>query len=150
MKNEQFARGCARFAQRFVVIYGFTMLATLVFMLLFNRESSVDWHYFLWCVVFSLAGDAPSFVFVADHELTEREWRQRMLLSTALTVGILLPLGHGWMWTGWGGGILFFLAILVVTFGVHAIGFGVDTHTANQLNEQIRKRRQAQNTPPIP
>ena len=52
-----------------------------------------------------------------------------------------MPLGYGWMWIGWGGGILFFFSILLVNFGVRVVGYGIDAHTATQLNEQIRKRK---------
>ena len=48
------------------------------------------------------------------------------------------------MWTGWAGAALFFLAILAVDIGVRAIGYGVDVHTANELNELIRKKRSEQ------
>lgn len=150
MKKEELLRGLSAFLQRFVVIYGFTMLATLVFLLLFNRGTALDWRYFLWCVVFSLAADLPTLLFIAKHELSEAEWRQRLLASTVLTELILLPLGWlGGMWHGWGGCVLFFLTILAVTFGVRAVCYGVDAHTARQLNEQIRRRRLAQReTPP--
>ena len=36
---------------------------------------------------------------------------------------------------------MFFFTILAVNFGVRAVGFGLDAHTANQLNEQLRKRK---------
>lgn len=141
MKKVQIWHEFVVFLQRFVVIYGFTMLATLVFLLLFNRSAMVGWPFFLRCVVFSLAGDLPSFVFYSAHELSESEWRKRMLVCILLCEVILMPLGHGWMWLGWGGGVLFFVTILAVTLGVRCICLGIDTHTANVLNEQIRKRR---------
>ena len=141
MKKVQLWHELAIFLQRFVVIYGFTMLATLLFLLVFNRSAMVGWEFFLRCVGFSLAGDLPSFVFYSAHELSEKEWRQRMLVCIILCEVILMPLGHGWMWLGWGGGVLFFVTILAVTLGVRCIGLGIDTHTANVLNEQIRKRR---------
>ena len=145
MDKERFAQDCAAFLQRFVVIYGFTMLATLVFLFCFNRSILVGWPYFGWCVLFSLAANLPTLLFVSKRELTEAEWRRRMLASTALTEAILMPLGYqGGMWRGAGGAALFFLTILAVTFGVRAVGYGVDTHTAHLLNEQIRRRRQAQ------
>ncbi len=141
MKKEIIWQEIGIFLQRFVVIYGFTMLATLLFMLLFNRTSLVGWQYFLRCVFFSLAGDAPSLLFLSNRELNQAEWTQRFLLILALTEMILMPLGHGWMWTGWGGGILFFGTILAVNFGVRAVGYGIDAHTATQLNELIRQRK---------
>lgn len=148
MKKEQILRGSAALLQRFVMTYGFTMLATLVFMVLFNRSSLVGWQYFGWCVFFALAANLPALVFVSGHELTEHEWRQRLFLNTLLTEAILMPLGYGRMWTGWGGGALFFITILAVTFGVRALSFGLDTHTAHLLNEQIRKRRLEQRDAP--
>ena len=141
MKKVQLWHELTIFLQRFVVIYGFTMLATLLFLLVFNRSAMVGWEFFLRCVVFSLAGDLPSFVFYSTHELSEKEWRQRMLVCILLCEVILMPLGHGWMWIGWGGGILFFFSILLVNFGVRVVGYGIDAHTATQLNERIRKRK---------
>lgn len=140
MEMKRFWQAFGAFARRFVVIYGFTMLATLVFMALFSRDAYVNWQYFLWCVLFSLAADLPSLLFVSARELTEAEWRRRFFLSTLLTVAILMPLGYGRMWTGPGGAGLFLAAILAVTVGVHAVGYGIDTRTARLVNEQIRKR----------
>lgn len=37
-----------------------------------------------------------------------------------------------------------FLAILAVDIGVRTIGYGLDVHTANELNELIRKKRSEQ------
>lgn len=145
MKKEEFVHEISAFGQRFIVIYGFTMLATLVFLLLFNRSAALGWPYFLWCVFFSLAADLPTLLFFSNHELSEAEWRQRMFASTVLTEIILMPLGwQGGMWHGWLGAVLFFLTILAVTFGVRAVSYGFDTHTANILNEQIRQRRLSQ------
>ena len=148
MEMKRFWQALAAFARRFVVIYGFTMLATLVFMALFSRDAFVNWQYFLWCVLFSLAADAPSLVFVSARELTEAAWQRRFVLSTLLTVAILMPLGYGRMWTSLGGAVLFFAAILVVTLGVHAVGYGIDTHTAHLVNEQLRKRHRKQTNRP--
>ena len=96
---------------------------------------------FLWCVFFSLAADLPSLVFLSGHELSGEEWNQRFAVNILLTVVILMPLGYSRMWSGWAGGVMFFATILAVNFGVRAVGFGLDAHTANQLNEQLRKRK---------
>ena len=141
MKKEIIWQEICVFFQRFVVIYGFTMLVTLLFMLLFSRDALVGWQYFLKCVFFSLAGDAPFLLFLSNHELNSKEWTRRFGITVVLTEVILMPLGHGWMWIGWGGGILFFFSILLVNFGVRAVGYGIDAYTAIQLNEQIRKRK---------
>lgn len=50
--------------------------------------------------------------------------------------------GDGRMKSGWLGGILFFVTILAVNFGVRAVGFGLDAHTANQLAPLSALRRQ--------
>lgn len=141
MKKERVMQEMGDFLKRFIVIYGFTMLATLFFMVLFNRTTTVGWQYFLWCVFFSLAANVPSFVFLSGHELSGEEWNQRFALNVVLTEVILMPLGYGRMWSGWGGGILFFGMIIAINFGVRAVGFGMDARTANQLNEQLRKRK---------
>ena len=141
MKKEIIWQEICVFFQRFVVIYGFTMLVTLLFMLLFSRDALVGWQYFLKCVLFSLAGDAPFLLFLSNHELNSKEWTRRFGITVVLTEVILMPLGHGWMWIGWGGGILFFFSILLVNFGVRVVGYGIDAHTATQLNERIRKRK---------
>lgn len=101
----------------------------------------VGWPYFLWCVFFSLAADLPSLIFLSDHELSSEEWNRRFAVNILLTVVILMPLGYSRMWSGGAGGVMFFFTILAVNFGVRAVGFGLDAHTANQLNEQLRKRK---------
>ena len=131
----------ANLLKRFIVIYGFVMLATLVFLATFSRSVLLGWQYFLWCVFFSLAADLPSLVFLSSHELSSEEWNQRFAVNILLTVVILMPLGYSRMWSGWGGGVLFFAMILAINFGVRAVSFGMDAHTANQLNEQLRKRK---------
>lgn len=141
MKRERILKEAADFCKRFIVIYGFTMLATLFFMALFNRSGLVGWQYFLWCVFFSLAANLPSLIFLSGQELSGEEWDRRFALNVVLTVLILMPLGYHRMWSGWGGGVLFFLMIIAINFGVRAVGFGMDAHTANLLNEQLRKRR---------
>ena len=134
----------ANLLKRFIVIYGFVMLATLFFMVTFSRSALVGWSYFLWCVFFSLAADLPSLVFLSNHELSGEEWNRRFAVNILLTVIILMPLGYRRMWSGWAGGVLFFITILAVNFGVRTVGFGMDAHTASQLNEQLRKRKQEQ------
>lgn len=141
MNKERVMQEVGDFLKRFIVIYGFTMLATLFFMALFNRSGAVGWQYFLWCVLFSLAANVPSIVFLSGHELSRQEWNRRFALNVVLTELILMPLGYGRMWSGWGGGILFFAMIIAINFGVRAVGFGMDVSTANQLNEQLRKRK---------
>ena len=141
MKKEIIWQEICSFFRRLVVIYGFTMLVTMFFMLLFSRSALVGWQYFLKCVFFSLAADVPSLLFLSNRELDSKEWTRRFGIVVALTEVILMPLGHGWMWIGWGGGILFFFSILLVNFGVRVVGYGIDAHTATQLNEQIRKRK---------
>ena len=141
MKKEIIWQEICSFFRRFVVIYGFTMLVTMFFMLLFSRSALVGWQYFLKCVFFSLAADVPFLLFLSNRELDSKEWTRRFGIVVALTEVILMPLGHGWMWIGWGGGILFFFSILLVNFGVRVVGYGIDAHTATQLNEQIRKRK---------
>ena len=141
MKKEIIWQEICSFFRRFIVIYGFTMLVTLLFMLLFSRSALVGWQYFLKCVFFSLAADVPFLLFLSNRELDSKEWTHRFGIVVALTEVILMPLGHGWMWIGWGGGILFFFSILLVNFGVRVVGYGIDAHTATQLNEQIRKRK---------
>ena len=131
----------ANLLKRFIVIYGFVMLATLVFLATFSRSVLLGWQYFLWCVFFSLAADLPSLVFLSGHELSGEAWNRRFAVNILLTVIILMPLGHGRMWSGWGGGVLFFMMILAINFGVIAVSFGLDAYTANQLNEQLRKRK---------
>ena len=59
-------------------------------------------------------------------------WNWRFALNVVLTVIILMPLGYHRMWSGWGGGILFFAMIIAINFGVRAVGFGMDARTANQ------------------
>ena len=130
--------------RRFVVIYGFTMLTTLLFLLLFSRGVQLDYRWFLWCVLFSAAAELPMLVFHSRRELSEAQWRRRFALNLFLTELVLMPLGYlGQMWRGFGGAALFFFAILAVSFGVRAVFFGAHLREAEQLNTRLMQKRSA-------
>lgn len=52
-----------------------------------------------------------------------------------------ISFGCGWIWKGWGDVILFFCLMLGVNIGVRVVEYGIDVHTAMQINEQIQKRK---------
>lgn len=134
------------FLKRFVVIYGFSMLATWVFCLVFYRDAELNiFHYFSNMILFSLCADLTSLVYLSSHELSQREWWVRTGINLLLLEITLLPLGyHFEMWRGFGGGLLFFIIVIAVTMGVHLVGYGQDIATANKLNDRLRERRRMQ------
>lgn len=140
--KEQLLHEAGTFCRRFVVIYGFTMLASLMFMLLFNRDALLDIQFLFDMILFSLAADATCLVHLSFHELNEREYRLRTLLNIVLCELVLLPLGYYFgMWRGWMGFFLFFFVVLAVNGGVRLVGYGIDAVHANDLNQLIQERR---------
>ncbi|MCI5650471.1 MAG: hypothetical protein MR332_13800 [Fusicatenibacter sp.] len=128
--------------KRFVVIYGFTMLATMVICTVFHPDMQLGIDYLWHMVVFSACADLPSLVCLRRGEQTEKEWKIREVFCAVLLELILMPLGYFFhMWSGIGGAVIFFLTILLVDLGVHLMDYGKDRAVANDLNRKLKERR---------
>lgn len=128
--------------KRFVVIYGFTMLATWAICILFSQEAELGVDYLGKMIVFSVCADLVSLVYLSSHELTEKEWWIRAVIQLILLEAVLMPLGHFYgMWGGSLGAVVFFLTVALVDVGVHLIGYGQDVVVANDLNRRLKERR---------
>ena len=129
--------------KRFVVIYGFTMLATWVICRFFNQEAMLSVDFLGDMIWFSACADAVSLVYVSNHELTEREWWIRAGIQLVLLEIVLMTVGyHLGMWGGVLGAVIFFVTILLVDIGVHLTSYGQDLIIAKDLNQRLRERRE--------
>ena len=138
-----FRNGLENFLKRFVVIYGYTMLATWVICICFNSDAQLGVSFFGNMIVFSLCADITGLVYISPRELTEREWWIRALIQLLLLEAILMPLGHLFgMWGGSLGFIMFFLMIALVDAGVHLIEYKRNAVVAKDLNQRLKERRE--------
>lgn len=138
-----FWREVGNFLKRFVVIYGFTMLATWVICRFFNQEAMLSVDFLGDMIWFSACADAVSLVYVSNHELTEREWWIRAGIQLVLLEIVLMTVGyHLGMWGGVLGAVIFFVTILLVDIGVHLTSYGQDLIIAKDLNQRLRERRE--------
>lgn len=137
-----FWRETGNFAKRFIVIYGFTMLATWIVCVLFNQDAQFQLDYFGDMILFSLCADVISLTRIFVRELSKKEWWISVGIQFVLMEAVLMPLGHYfYMWEGSVGAVIFFVTILLVDIGVHLIEYGQDVATAKDLNQRLSERR---------
>ncbi len=131
------------FFRRFVLTYGFTMLATAFFCVTFRLGDTIEVVYLWQAALFSICANAVSLVYFSEHELSEKEWLIRTGIHTVLLEIVLLTFGH-WcnMWNGLVQGIVFFMVVLLVDMGVSLLEFGRNAAMAKDLNQRLKERRE--------
>lgn len=124
------------------VIYGGSMMATLVFCLVFYPERVFGLDYLAKMLLFSLAGDLPILVFCSGKELSQQEWMVRMILHFVLLEVVLMTFGGIWgLYETFIEGIAFFLIVLLVYIGVRLIVFSDDSRQAEQMNKALLNKK---------
>ncbi len=129
--------------RNFVMIYGFTMLATLVFCTITGNNVSLGLDYFRAIIWFSLAADLTVLVYLPFGKVSAKGSWILAVLHTVVLSGVLLCLGYYiGMWNGVVGGILFWFMILIVDFLVRFFNYREDVADASAINKSIQKRRE--------
>ncbi len=137
------------FVLHYFMIYGLTMLMTLLFILVFNREAEFGIDYLWQAALFALAADAPLAVYISPVELTNKQYWIRTVIHAALLEAGLLPIGYVIdMWDGVGGFFAFFFAVLVVDAAMHFLEFLNAKMATDKINKAIRARRLAESNAP--
>lgn len=133
------------FFRRFILIYGFTMLATGLFCVLIRKQDTIEVVYFGQAALFSLCANAISLVYYSHHELSQGEWWVRTGIHTLLLEIILMVLGF-WMkmWQGYVEGMVFFVIVLLVDAGVSLAEYGKNLVIAIGINKRLKERRENQ------
>lgn len=129
--------------RRFLLTYGFTMLATAFFCITFQLGDTIEVVYLGQAALFSICANAVSLVYFSKHELSEKEWMTRTGIHTVLLEIVLLTFGH-WcnMWNGPVQGFVFFVVVLLVDVGVSLLEYGQNAVTARELNQRLKERRE--------
>lgn len=132
--------------RRFVMVYGIIMLGTFFMCLLFNPTSELPVvTFFGRCIIFTFVCMATLIIYYSKNELTTKTWWLRTIAHTVLLEILLLPLAHHWeFWYGRIDAIIYASFILGGKILWHLIDFGRSVHTASEVNERLRRRRQSQ------
>lgn len=130
------------FFLHFAVIYGLSMMVTLIWTACVAPEGrfGVD---FLWkMLLFSLGADLPLFIFYSRKELSAKQSLLRMAIHAVLLEVILLPAGYFiGLWGGVGGFFIFFFVVLAVDAAVIALTFLNCKAEADEINAAIKARK---------
>ncbi len=130
------------FVLHYFVIYGLTMLMTLLFCLVFNREATFGIDYFWQAALFALAADVPLAVYISPEELTDKQYWIRTVIHGVLLEAGLLPIGYVIdMWNGVGGFFAFFFAVIIVDAVMHFLSYVNSKMITDRINKAIRARR---------
>lgn len=137
-----------RMVNSYFVIYGCSMLGTLLFCVIFDPEVAFDVQYLEWMLLFSALGDLPALVFYSGKELTLKQWRVREIIHfVVLEIVLLVAANCQEMYETFWQGVVFAGIILLVYVLVRAVCFAGDFETARNINDQlkeIRKRKEEQ------
>lgn len=131
------------------IIYGCSIMAAYVFCLFFDPDAVFGLEYLEGFFLFALAGDLPSLVFYSRRELSNREWRIRVILHLLLLEGVLLSFGRVMgLYKTMSEGIFFFFIVLLVYVVVRLLAFSGDISSAKEINEalaEIKKNKKQKN-----
>lgn len=128
------------FFERFVMIYGYSMLATLLFIVLFNPAAEVGTTFFIQMIVFSMGANLPPLIYLLNEEWLEKLPVSTDTLCTILELFLLLPLGHFFgLWAGWSGFVLFVIITILICLAVRFSYYTFDTISAKQMMEKIKE-----------
>lgn len=121
------------------IIYGGTMMATLIYCLVFEPNTSFGLDYFCWMLLFALAGDLPSVLFYSRRELTRRQWNVRTLIHFIVLVLVLLFFAKKLeLYHTFQQGLFFAGLVLAVYLIVMFACFAGDRAQANKINERLK------------
>lgn len=127
----------------FVIITG-TFLGTLIYCLIFSRDSVFTLEYLAAMFVFGLLGDLPLVIFCSDHELSRKEWRVRQSIHFLLVETVLL--GAAWymeLYHTLFQGIIFAVIVLGVYVLVAIFSWKRDQSEADQMNQRLSRLRES-------
>ena len=128
------------FLSRFVMIYGYSMLATIFFLTVFSPEATLGKDFFINMIIFSFVADIPSFVFYIKKDKTDQELLYAQIACVILEVLLLLPLGHHFgLWAGIGGFIAFLAITVIITFAVRFTLYSADAASAKQVLDRLKE-----------
>lgn len=126
----------------FPVIYGLSMIATLIWSACSSPEARYGLNFFWEMLLFSLGADLPIFVFYSRKELSSKQFILRLAIHAALLEAILLPAGYFiGLWGGVGGFFAFFMTILAVDAAVIGLTYLSDKKTIKEVNDAIKERK---------
>ena len=127
---------------QYFIIYTASMFATLLLCGLAQPDVTLPLDYLWQVALFSLGADLPCLVYYSKGELSRRQWWVRTALHTLLLETVLMAAGFAiGMYRGFWGGAAFVFVILAVDMFVRFISYLSDRHTADEINEQLKRRR---------
>lgn len=130
----------------FVIVTG-TVIGTLLYCVVWSPEATFDVSYFLWILLFALAGDLPTLIFYSPKELTHKKWRRRIQMHLLVLELILLSIAtySGIITSVFPEGMFFAVLIIFVYFMVWTAHWRLDKKTAEDLNRIILDRKRKSN-----
>lgn len=130
------------FALHFTVIYGLSMMVTLVWSACIAPDELFGLDFFWKMLLFSLGADLPLFVFYSRSEHSTKQYLARVIIHAALLEAILMPSGYFiGLWHGVGGFFAFFFVVLAVDGAVTGLTYLNTKVWANKVNAALKERK---------
>lgn len=139
MKIDKIVNVVGFYIKLFIVIYGFTMVTSAIFMLIYRTEY-LSIRFIFNAMLFSIAAIIPTVVEINIEDKSEKEIFIRRIIHLILNELVLLPLGYRFeMWYNLKNGILMAMTILLVTFGVSLVIYGRDALMSSKINSKLKE-----------
>ena len=141
MKN--FLHAIGDYLRLFVIVFGFTMLATIIFMVVFDANC-ITRTFLLDAVIFCFVALIPVLVFLFIPEEV-RDMHVILLHGSSLIFNelTLMPLGYKiGMWNNVKSGILMAVIILAVNLLTPLAAWGRDALLTKQINDALNNLRE--------
>lgn len=124
----------------FFYIYTGSIFGTYIFCSIFDPSIKFGLEYFMFMVLFALAGDLTILIFYSGKVLSEKEFMMRTIIHfIVLEIVLLTFAGILNLYENFGQAVVFSLIILLVYSIVKLLLFTGNKREAEEINKRIRE-----------
>lgn len=124
----------------FFVIYSGCILATLFFCMIFDPTAQFDLKYFAQMILVTICGDLPLFVFYSKRDLTEKEWKMRLIFHFVIVFIIVMIFGKVFdLYKNIIQACIFAMTEWLIYIAVFLIGHYNNMREAEKINRKIKE-----------
>lgn len=122
----------------YVIIFGFTMIATVIFLYLFDSYTITRTFLIREMIFCFLALFPISILFSLPQRILDEHTIALRIFVFLFQVATLLPYGHYIeMWTGFYGGAIMVIITFVLNIATPLVAYGKDALLSNYINKRL-------------
>lgn len=140
--KERILNAVENFFKLYVIVYGFTIMASVVFMYAFGYHN-LSREFLLHAMLFSFIALIPVIVFlILPSEIIDGHLILMQIISLIFNELTLMPYGfHIGMWNSVKSGIVMAIIIFIINMITPLVAFGRDALLSSQINKKLDQFR---------